>query len=513
MRISRAALNDSASGDGEEYEEEEVDDENEDSERTSDDEKYDDPETADLEADRNRVQDDEEIDSDEAFGVSDEELFKSFALRGSSKPNIAVAKNRRPRAADFMSSSDDEDTGKIGEDAERNSTPSEEDDGTGSGAKGSGAKLNGVYDDRSEESVSDMDVDSDDEEIGGSDSDQSGSSFDKATVPSRPKILKPRRDVESRKQEQAVASAISDFAKQKIAKGQAVRQQRKLHDGLMSVRMKMHKALGAANTLHLGNSDGEDLESGALESAELAAVRLWNLLDDFAQKTRGSQLGQKRKRAIDSSTTLETIWDYMQEDEKVAHRKRQKNLDNWSSKADWQTRIGAQHEKKLERDTKLSLSAALDRTLLLDSTKLIKRSIVPHDCAPTQRSQGVEEDTLVYDDSDFYKALLKELVDQRASDTTIQGAGVPTVEWTPAKEPKTRKNVDRKASRGRKMRFNVHEKLAGFTAPEDRRSWEQASIDRFFATLFGKKLELDEESDGSEDEIKVEEAGLRLFRA
>lgn len=49
-------------------------------------------------------------------------------------------------------------------------------------------------------------------------------------------------------------------------------------------------------------------------------------------------------------------------------------------------------------------------------------------------------------------------------------------------------------------------------APEDRRSWEQSAIDRFFGTLFGQKMVLDEESSDEEmDDVAVEDAGLRLF--
>jgi protein AATF/BFR2 len=85
------------------------------------------------------------------------------------------------------------------------------------------------------------------------------------------------------------------------------------------------------------------------------------------------------------------------------------------------------------------------------------------------------------------------------------------------KEAKTRKNVDTKASKGRKMRFTVHEKLQNFMAPENRGSWEPDAIERFFRTLLGQKITLGEEdaSDGGEGEVGVslEDEGLVLFRS
>jgi protein AATF/BFR2 len=87
------------------------------------------------------------------------------------------------------------------------------------------------------------------------------------------------------------------------------------------------------------------------------------------------------------------------------------------------------------------------------------------------------------------------------------------VQWA-VKEAKMRKTVDTKASKGRKMRYTVHEKLQNFMAPEDRGTWEPDAIDRFFGTLLGQKMTLGEGMEIDEEEaISPEEAGLRLFRS
>ncbi|TQS32352.1 hypothetical protein Golomagni_07332, partial [Golovinomyces magnicellulatus] len=63
---------------------------------------------------------------------------------------------------------------------------------------------------------------------------------------------------------------------------------------------------------------------------------------------------------------------------------------------------------------------------------------------------------------------------------------------------------------GRKMRFTVHEKLQNFMPPEDRRTWETDAIDRFFGTLFGRKLELNEDESDDEAAQQVDE-DFRMF--
>ena len=93
-----------------------------------------------------------------------------------------------------------------------------------------------------------------------------------------------------------------------------------------------------------------------------------------------------------------------------------------------------------------------------------------------------------------------------------------TADWRSAQQQRKKarqKTIDTRASKGRKLRFEVHEKLQNFMAPEDRRSWEQDAIDRFFGTLFGQVMELNEEelSDEEMGGAAIEEDSLRLFRS
>ncbi len=140
-----------------------------------------------------------------------------------------------------------------------------------------------------------------------------------------------------------------------------------------------------------------------------------------------------------------------------------------------------------------------------------------------QAQSGVTESKEIFDDADFYTLLLKELVDQRMADNAstagITGlAGVvPTATTTARKEAKVKRKVDTKASKGRKMRYTVHEKLQNFMAKEDRGTWGQRQVDELFGSLLGTRFGL-EEADGGEEqeedggEGNVGEEALRLFR-
>ncbi|KAM0507831.1 hypothetical protein ACHAP8_000032 [Fusarium lateritium] len=466
-RVSRDALEEESASEDEDEEE-------------SGDEEFDDPETADLERDEAEAND-SEISSDNALGESDEERFKDYTFRASSKPNKPVSK--RAKAADYMSSSDGEEEG-----AELGGSDSEDEDMD----DGLDALVDG------EEDSDDESGESDDEEGSGEDEedDEDDSESDEEDSKAKAKNAKPMM---------AALSTQPD-----VDKGLAIRQQRKAYDGLLNMRIRLQKALIAANTFEALDSNPEP-ESEPYEAAEEAAIKLLNTISSLKDNFGPSHAGEKRKRELDVSMTTSEIWKQIQTEEEQAIKSREDRLEKWSRKVQ---SVNVTASKGLEGRNKTLVSALKDQLIDPDN-RLAKRSRVPRSCAPAQSAKGVSEDSDIYDDADFYQVLLKELVDQRTVEgSSGAGAGdaVPTVVLTAAKDVKNRKNVDRKASKGRKMRFTVHEKMQNFMAPEDRRAWEQGAIDRFFGTLFGRKMQLNENESDDDMDVDVEEAGLRLFR-
>ncbi|EWZ39522.1 apoptosis-antagonizing transcription factor [Fusarium oxysporum Fo47] len=469
-RVSRDAL------------EEESESEDEDEDEESGDEEFDDPETADLARDEAEAND-SEIESDDALGESDEERFKEFTFRGSSNPKKPVSK--RATAADYMSSSDDGGAG-VGEDEDDESESVEDDMDDG---------LHALVD--GEEGSDDESDENDDEEGSGEeDEDDDDSESDDEESEAKAKNAKP------------IMAALS--TRPDVDKGLAIRQQRKAYDGLLNIRIRLQKALIAANTLDALDANPEP-ESEPYEAAEEAAIKLLNTISSLKDNFGPSRAGEKRKRELDVSMATSEIWEQLQAEEQRSIKSREDRLEKWSRKVQ---SVNVTAPKGLESRNKTFINA-LKEQLIDPDNRLAKRSRVPRSCAPAQAAKGASENSNIYDDADFYQVLLKELVDQRTvegSSGAGAGAAVPTVVLTAAKDVKSRKNVDRKASKGRKMRFTVHEKLQNFMAPEDRRAWEQGAIDRFFGTLFGRKMELNEDESEDDMDVDVEEAGLRLFR-
>lgn len=495
-RVSRAAL-------------EESEDEDDDDDDEEDDDKFDDPETADLEADH--IDDDGEISSDDALCDSDDEHLKDFVFRGSSKPKAPKARiTKRPTAADFMSSSGDD--GVEQEEESDDEDVSEED----SEDDQDGARL---FDLEAEESDDDEDEDADeDDEDEGSEEDEDDDEDEDEEENAKSDGDDDRAKLRKMATEgqKSIVAAMSQAAKADADKGAAVRMQRRAFDSILNLRIRLQKALVSANSFSVVDTASEDCAE-PYQAAEEAAVKLWNTIDSVRHglmpESSRAKVGGKRKREIDVSTPTQAIWESMEAVERVALSHRRKVLNKWSDKV--KRSNAAPSTRKLVNSEAQSLVSALDEQLV-SSERLVKRARTPRSCAPAQAAKKVEEDAAIYDDADFYQLLLKELVDQRSTDTSAPGESVATVRWAALKETKTRKLVDRRASKGRKLRYTVHEKLQNFMAPEDRRQWEEHAIDRLFGTLFGQKMELKEDNEGSDDEmggVNLEEEGLRLFRS
>jgi protein AATF/BFR2 len=322
-----------------------------------------------------------------------------------------------------------------------------------------------------------------------------------------------------RKDEKRVATSLAQTTKAEAEKGRAVKKQKAAFDSLLNTRIKLQKSLVSVNTID-GLPDDELLTQrseakDAIESAELAAFRLWSSMNEMREELRAVRTSEKRKRsAFTEATPTIDLWDHMQTQEQDASPHRSATLERWSAKA----------KSSTTRAEKGVMDRAANEPTIIDALqeslssreRLLKRAHTPRSCAPLQLSNNITSDTKIYDDADFYGLLLKELLEQKSADS-VATANID-LSSNLRREAKTKKNVDTKASKGRKLRYTVHEKLQNFMAPEDRTQWQPEAIDRFFGSLLGQKMTLGEEGvdgdgDGEGDDITPEEEGLRLFRS
>ncbi|KAF2670060.1 TRAUB-domain-containing protein [Microthyrium microscopicum] len=322
--------------------------------------------------------------------------------------------------------------------------------------------------------------------------------------------------------QKTVAATLTNAAKTDVSKGEAIKTQRSTFDSLLNVRIKLQRALISTNSLVEAPEENVDEAQDALKGAEMAAMRLWNTLDSLKMSLLEERTGKKRKHVELDESSLTSTWTGMQAYEKEIKRQRNSNMDMWASK----TRAAAtvsQSRRLNDSAPQQSLSDVL-ASQMSEMSRLVAKTTIPRSCAPIQAAAskskskaGVDDENSVpiYDDADFYGPLLQALVAQRSSDAAALSAmnvSFVSQPWQAAREARTRKIVDTKASKGRKLRYTVHEKLQNIMAPENRASWSDRQCDELFASLQGRKVALqDHDSDAEEGSRDVAAEGLRLF--
>lgn len=338
--------------------------------------------------------------------------------------------------------------------------------------------------------------------------------------------------------QKTIAATISQAAKADAAKGGAVKTQRSTFDALLNTRIKLQKGLSAVNEMSLGEKNEADesaaendeaADTEAIKAAESAALALWSTLEELRTAladahTKDQSKKRKRSSPVNTETTTSSLWERMSdlESESLAHRRAV--LDKWSSKVRGTPASLPNARGKLlgSASGQQSITAVLDAHV---ATELGDRS--SKRARQSGRATGSSSVEPVYDDTAFYQSLLRDLVEQRMSSSEAMTGGLDTLSQLPSRLPvhpvtgmrndKVKRQVDTRASKGRKMRFNVHEKLQNFMAPEDRGSWTTRARDEFFASLLGKTAsgmlgEEDESDSDVESNHDREEGGLRLFR-
>lgn len=339
--------------------------------------------------------------------------------------------------------------------------------------------------------------------------------------------------------QKTIAATISQASKADAAKGKAVKTQRSTFDALLNTRIKLQKGLSAVNEMSaIGEKNEADeaaaeneeaADTEAIEAAESAALALWSTLEELRTAladAHSKDQTKKRKRPspVSPATTTSSLWERMSDLESESHPHRRAILDKWSSKV-----RGTPASLPNARGKLLgSASGQQSITAVLDAHVATELGDHPSKRArQSGQTNGPGSIEPVYDDTAFYQSLLRDLVEQRMSSSEAMTGGLDTLSQLPSRLPihpvtgmrndKVKRDIDTRASKGRKMKFNVHEKLQNFMAPEDRGSWTIRARDEFFASLLGKTAsgllgEGDESDSDVESDHDREEGGLRLFR-
>ncbi|TFK74917.1 TRAUB-domain-containing protein, partial [Pluteus cervinus] len=288
-------------------------------------------------------------------------------------------------------------------------------------------------------------------------------------------------------------------------KGVAVAHQIATWETLLDARIQLQKATNATGKLPIVSSQNllafrsrecTSALSAMLKEADELSRELIELQEDLLQKNDILTPPHKRRKlepAADSLAALEgSLHDASRAASELEHNLHLysiQTLNKWSAKVQAVTPsvlLPSNRNTFLKNGNHLKSVVELIDDNLVDKEKLLSRTRTKRskslrlDSLEEQETHG--EDVELFDDTDFYHQLLRDVIDSREDGT--HGSG----NWVAAqRQRKEQKTVDTKASKGRRLRYEVHEKIQNFMVPVPvAGSWHEEQIDELFSSLLGK---------------------------
>jgi protein AATF/BFR2 len=244
-----------------------------------------------------------------------------------------------------------------------------------------------------------------------------------------------------------------------VAKSKAAQSQQRVYDSLLECRILLQRSLQHVTSLK--DEGEEETPNAKKETVDMCDTLLSNLL--------------KARQSLMVTFTEQNSDDDDDDIEKITRNKSSLNhklqTDFNVCQSHWEGVLNRRH-----KDLRLhSGQTSKSQFRLLDSTFWQQvQSTVQHE----------ESQSKPFDDTKVYQQLLKEFVSSHAQSTAAQTS---LTQWRQQqqKQQSQKKPVDRRASKGRKLRYTVLPKLVNFTFPQSRPTSQALDQDAWFKSLLG----------------------------
>jgi len=236
----------------------------------------------------------------------------------------------------------------------------------------------------------------------------------------------------------------------------------------------------------------EDVDASAAELEDMAQTLLAVRLHLWKQNMPA--LTEELDSVNTDASSTKALFDL----EACIEPQRRSLLSRWSSKiaaapdsrsvsASARLQLRAMNQSVVEQMDQALAGDGMDR--LVDRTRVWRgdetaRLGVAH---PVDETESRPTDVNVFDDSDFYAQLLRDLIDNASivegASRITNPAGISATASDALQSRKRKRNVDVRASKGRRIRYDVIEKVQNFMPPIPRVTWDDAQAERLFSRL------------------------------
>ncbi|XP_063937583.1 uncharacterized protein LOC108196688 isoform X2 [Daucus carota subsp. sativus] len=313
--------------------------------------------------------------------------------------------------------------------------------------------------------------------------------------------------MELRHEEQDLLKNLRRQKDEDVLKGQAVKNQKALWDKTLELRFLLQKAFSNSNRLpqdpirsSLCDSSSETSEaySDLITTSKKTLDSIQKLQEALLEKnptiTQGADgTSGKNTKQLKASENLmveeDQEWSKISEMQSRIVSFRNKAVDKWQRRTQVTTGAAAIKGKLQAFNQSISdqVSAYMrDPSRMVNGMQQRRSAIAIFGTDPETsnitKEEEVNGDPELLDDSEFYQQLLKEFFE--TIDPTSSEAAFYALKRM---QTKKRKVVDQRASKSRKIRYHVHEKIVNFMAPRPMNLPPMAP--KLFENLFGLKVQ------------------------
>lgn len=331
---------------------------------------------------------------------------------------------------------------------------------------------------------------------------------------------------------------------EELKKARAVKDQSNLLDHLTEARVKMQDMLKAANRFpqpsvypKMENSDKSGQIRSSINDIQVEIVDLIDLIEDttveYHSLTNDDKVLTKRRRMLNTHAFMkrekinkqkfdkfytfdsDKLWQHLDSNFENQLPQLDKIITNWAQKFN----ILSQSSLKGKFANIFQTPVQQAQKAMEDYERLLKRSQI-RDIAGKiffdLGEKGSSHDEQIYNDDDFYILLFKEMLQKQGQNAVpSEDHDGLLVENTrlylknKLLQAKPKKDVDRRASKNRKVRFEVHQKLINFVAPIEN-THLLPGRDHLLRNLFGLYEKQEEEK---KEEVPVKKSNKKSNKA
>jgi len=280
-----------------------------------------------------------------------------------------------------------------------------------------------------------------------------------------------------------------------------VQSQLKIWEKLLEVRIKSQKMLITANSLpnfddHLELTSSDNPEFSV--KVEQACDGIHGLLDNLLelQNTLASRFPESQNILTKRKKEKNSVGSFLKKSKLAEYSDRiEDNYNNYTSFRN-QVLIKWDERTRTAKDSKnpaanLNIMSKIENSLLGRSEMVRKTQLYRGDYKIYGVEQQQDEPSTdvhmpeIFDDSEFYHQLLRELIEYKTSTDENQSEITQKFIELQKVRNKMKKKVDTRASKGRKIRYVVHNKLVNFMPQRDTSNYTDEAKDELYSSLFG----------------------------